>query len=83
MIKSKLTLLLVWPIVLLVGLFLYFSYVRQQINKQLTAAVGVVWGTVANQFNVTVIQQADEYSDQAIKQGILDNMTLLINRCGP
>ncbi len=58
--KSKFkTVLIVWPIVLLVGIFLYFSYERQQIDKKLLEADGMIWGTIEKQFKVKVKQQED------------------------
>jgi hypothetical protein len=60
MIRSKFKLLLlVWPIVLLVGIFCYFSYERGQIDKKLFKADGMVWGTEEKQFKILVFEQED------------------------
>jgi len=60
MIKNKLKLiLLVWPIVLLAGIFLYFSYERKQIDKKLVAAGNLVWETNEKQFKTHIIQRED------------------------
>ena len=58
--KSKFKIiLLVWPIVLLVGMFGYSSYERQQIDKKLLEADGLVWETDGKQFIVRVNQRED------------------------
>ncbi len=51
--------LLIWPIVLLVGMFGYFSYERQQIDKKLMDADGLVWEADGKQFTVRVNQRED------------------------
>jgi len=58
--KSKFKIvLLVWPIILLAGVFLYFSYERQQIDKKLVAADNLVWETNEKQFKTLIIQRED------------------------
>jgi len=60
MIRSKFKLLLlVWPIVLLVGIFCYFSYERQQIDKKLFEADGMVWEIEEKQYKIRVFERED------------------------
>jgi len=44
------TILLVWPIFLLLGIFLYYSYQRQQIDTKLLEADGLIWKSGEKQF---------------------------------
>ncbi len=44
MFKNKFKiLLLVWPIILLIGMYWYYSYERQQIDEKLMEADKLVW----------------------------------------
>lgn len=59
-IKNKIKLiLLVWPIILLLGVLLYFSYQRYQIDKILLEADELVWEADEKQFTVQVNQHED------------------------
>jgi hypothetical protein len=51
--------LIIWPIVLLIGMYWHFSYERQQIDKKLLKADGLVWQSGEKQFKVQVKQQED------------------------
>ncbi|MDA3916915.1 MAG: hypothetical protein PF690_08080 [Deltaproteobacteria bacterium] len=60
MIKNKFKIiLLVWPIILLIGMYWYYSYERQQIDKKLLEADGLVWETNEKQFKTLIIQRED------------------------
>jgi len=60
MIKNKFKIiLLVWPIILLIGMYWHFSYERQQIDKKLLEADGLVWESGEKQFKVKINQQED------------------------
>ena len=52
-------LLLVWPIILLLGMWWNFSYQRQQVDKKLLEADGLVWKAGEEQF-VTQVNQREE-----------------------
>lgn len=56
--KSKI-ISLIWPIILLVGMYWYYSYERQQIDKKLLEADGLVWESGEKQFKAKVKQQED------------------------
>ena len=51
--------LLIWPTVLLIGMYWHFSYERQQIGKKLLEADGLVWESGEKQFKVQVNQRED------------------------
>jgi len=51
--------LLVWPIILLLGVYWHFSYERKQIDKTLLEADGLVWKSGEKQFLVRVNQRED------------------------
>ena len=51
--------LLVWPIVLLLGMCCLSYYQRQQIDRKLLKADGVIWKTGEKQFVVRVHQRKD------------------------
>jgi len=60
MIRNKFKiLLLVWPIILLIGMGWNFSYQRQQIDKKLLEADGMVWKAGEEQFVTRINQQED------------------------
>ncbi len=59
-VKNKLKIvLLVWPLVLLLGVLLLFSYQRNQIDKTLLEADGLVWKAKGKQFAVHVNTHED------------------------
>ena len=60
MIRNKVKmLLLVWPIILLLGMWWNFSYQRQQIDKKLLEADGLVWKAGEEQFVIRINQRED------------------------
>ena len=60
MIRKKIKiLLLVWPIIMLLGMWWNFSYQRQQIDKKLLEADGLVWKAGEEQFVTRINQQED------------------------
>ena len=60
MIRNKLKIvLLVWPIVLLLGVLFLFSYQRNQIDKKLLEADGLVWKAKGKEFAVHVNTRED------------------------
>lgn len=60
MTRNKFTVILwVWPIFLLIGIYGYLSYERQQIDKKLMKADGLVWKSEGKQFLVHVNQRED------------------------
>jgi len=59
-IKNKFKIiLLIWPIILLIGMYWHFSYERKQIDEKLLETDGLVWESGANQFTVRVNQRED------------------------
>lgn len=52
-------LLLVWPIILLLGIYGYHSYERQQIDTVLLEADGLIWEEGGDQYAVQVDQQEE------------------------
>ncbi len=56
--KIKLV-LIVWPILFLLGVLLYFSYQRHQIDKKMLEADGLVWSQGEKQFTVQVNQHEE------------------------
>lgn len=55
MVRNKLKIvLLVWPLVLMLGMLVYFSYQRHQIDKKLVEADGLVWKTKNQHFTVGI-----------------------------
>lgn len=61
MIRNKLKIiLLVWPVVLLLGVLLHFSYQRYQIDKNLLEANGLIWKAQGKQFVVHVNTREDK-----------------------
>jgi hypothetical protein len=60
-IRNKLNLaLLVWPLVLLLGMLVYFSYQRHQIDKKLVEADGLVWETKDQHFTVRITSRENK-----------------------
>lgn len=60
MIKNKFkVMMLVLPVILLIGMYCYHSYERQQIDKKLLKADGLVWKSGEKQFKVQIEQQED------------------------
>jgi len=58
--KNKLKIiLLIWPIILLLGMYWHFSYERKQIDEKLLEADGLVWQSGKKQFKVRVHQGED------------------------
>ena len=58
MIKNKFKIiLLIWPIILLIGMYWHFSYERKQIDEKLLEADGLVWQSGEKQFVVRVNQR--------------------------
>ena len=58
--KSKFKIiLLIWPIILLVGMYWHFSYERKQIDEILLEADGLIWEADGKQFTVRVNQRED------------------------
>ncbi len=58
--KSKFKIiLLIWPIILLVGVYWHFSYERKQIDEILMKADGLVWQSGEKQFKVQVNQREE------------------------
>lgn len=51
--------LLIWPIVLMLGMYWHFSYERKLIDKKLLAADELVWESEGKQFTVRVHQRED------------------------
>ncbi len=58
MIKNKFKIiLLIWPVILLIGMYWHFSYERKQIDEKLLEADGLVWQSGEKQFVVRVNQR--------------------------
>jgi hypothetical protein len=51
--------LLIWPIILLLGVYWHFSFERKQINEKLLEADGLVWEYEGEQFKTQVHQRED------------------------
>ena len=52
-------LLLVWPIVLICGVLLHFSYERRQIDSQLLEPGGMIWKTGKQEYTVHIDKQEE------------------------
>jgi len=59
-IRNKLKIvLLIWPVLLLIGMLLHFSYQRNEIDKKLLEADGLVWKANGKQFSVQINTRED------------------------